>query len=262
MSIFKHKITFLFLLILFLGIIIYIGFEKIRARQFEIIHPIKGNITEAVYGLGKVKSNNRFEVIIGVISTVTKLYVNEGDYVKKNDPLIKLNDTALFRAPFDGTVTLADLFDGETALPSKPILRVEDLNNCYIELSLEQQSILNVKVGQKAKVSFESLRGEVLDGQVTSIFPREDEFLARISVKNLQKNILPGMTADVTIEVGSIENALLVPLAAVRNGIVSVFRDGHWQKLKIDVGHVDGQFAEIKGEVLTVNDQIRLKVEK
>lgn len=256
----QKKIGIISLIVLIL--LILIGVKFYSARQFEVTHPTKGNITEAVYGLGKVKSNNRYEVIIGIISTVTQRFVNEGDFVKKNAPLIKFNDDTLFRAPFSGTITLANLYPGETALPNKPLLRLEDLSQRYLELSLEQQSILHVKVGQPAQVSFESLRGQVLAGHVTAIFPREDEFLARVSVDGLNETILPGMTADVTIEVGSIQNATLVPLAAVRSGVLNVFRQGSWQKIKVEVGRIDGLFAEIKSSDLTPSDQIRYKVEK
>jgi multidrug efflux pump subunit AcrA (membrane-fusion protein) len=237
---------------------IYFYYQK---EQYNIIHLSEGDLTEAVYGLGKVKSNNRFEVIVGVISTVTARYVHEGDFVKKGQPLIRFDD-ALFSAPFSGTVTYAKLYTGETAVPHVPVLRLEDLTNRYIELSLEQQSILRVRENQVAKVSFESLRGKVLVGKVASIYSREDEFLVRIEVENLDPQILPGMTADVTIEIGSIKNALLIPLTAIRNGMVTVRRGRGWEKVKVDVGHVDGLFAEIKKGSLQPNDEVRVKKEK
>ena len=195
----------------------------------------------------------------GVISTVTNRYVNEGELVDKGNPLIKFDEGALFRAPFKGTITFTSLYPGETAVPHIPILRMEDLNNCYIELSLEQQSILRVRVGQSAKVSFESIRGKILQGKVAAIFPREDEFLARISVEGLDSGILPGMTADVTIEIGAIRDATLIPLAAVTNGMITIRKNGHWHKVKVDVGHIDGFFAEIKSGLLSTDDEIRIK---
>lgn len=232
-----------------------------RSKQYEIIHPTRGEITEAVYGLGKVKSNNRFEVIVGVISTVTHRFVEEGQFVLKGAPLIQFESSALFRAPFDGTITFAPLYQGETALPHVPTLRIEDLSNRYIELSLEQQAILRVRPGLPAKVSFESIRGKVLNGKVTAIFPREDEFLTHISVTGLDESVLPGMTADVTIEIGKIPDAILVPLKAVKNSMVIVNKNGRWQKIKVEVGHIDGLFAEIKGGTLSPQDDIRVKAE-
>jgi len=230
-----------------------------RTRGYTVIHPEKSDINEAIYGLGKIKSKNRFEVIAGVISTVTKRYVNEGDFVVKGTPLIQLNEHALFRAPFTGTVTYANYFEGETVVPNVPILRVEDLEQKYIELSLEQQSVLRLKIDQPAKVSFESLRGTTLTGKVTAIFPRKDEFIVSISVENLEKNILPGMTADVTIEVGSIKNAMTLPLAAIKNGTITIKRDDRWQTIKVEIGQIDSLSAEIKNPPLSETDSVRIK---
>lgn len=230
-----------------------------RATAYDIVHPRKGPITEAIYGLGKVKSSHRFDVIIGVVSTVEKLYVEEGQQVKKNDPLIKLEAGTAFRAPFDGTVTLVSVRDGETALPHVALLRVEDLRDRYIELTLEQQAALRLKSGQKARVSFETLRGTILDGEVTSVYSRQDEFLARVTVNGLEPQVLPGMTADVTVEVGTIHQATLVPLKALHNGMLTIKKDGAWKNLKVEVGHVDGAFAEIKGDLIGESNEIRMR---
>lgn len=251
----KWIIFIIALLVLFL----LAGLFYYNSNQYVVVNPRNGDIIEAVYGLGKVKSNNRYEVILGVLSTVTERFVNEGEFVEKGDPLIKFDERVLFRAPFSGTVTYASLYQGETAIPHIPLLRIEDLRNRYIELSLEQQSVLRLKVGQPAKVSFESIRGKTFSGKVTAIFPKEDEFLTRVSVEGLDESILPGMTADVTIEIGSIHGATLIPLAAVRRGLVTVRKNGHWQKLKVEVGHVDGFSAEIKNNTLSLQEEIRMK---
>jgi multidrug efflux pump subunit AcrA (membrane-fusion protein) len=210
----------LFLLAAVSGTLLY------RRKGYEVVRPKRGEITEAVYGLGRVKSNHRFEVIIGVIATVKKLHVQEGDFVKKGASLIQFETSALFKAPFDGTVTLTAVRENETALPQSVILRLEDLNDRYLELSLEQQAALRVRKGQPAKVSFESLRGKILEGRVAALFPREDEFLAHVSVQGLEASVLPGMTADVAVEVGKIPEATLVPLKALNNGMLTLKRDG------------------------------------
>ena len=220
------------------------------------MRPQRGNITEAVYGLGKVKARQRFEVKLGVISTVKKVFVREGDFVRQGSKLIEFDSNALFRAPFDGTVTLISSFDGETATPQTTVLRLENLKDRYIEISLEQQGALRIQREMPAKVAFESLRGQVLLGKVVALFPKEDAFLAHVEVKNLDPSVLPGMTADVSIEIGTIQNAMLVPLKAISNGSVLVERQGKREKIKVQVGHVDGMSAEILGDSLKPEDEV------
>lgn len=229
-------------------------------RSYEVIHPVKGSLLEAVYGLGKVKSERHYEVIVGVISTIKHLHIREGSFVKKGLPLITFDSGAVFRAPFSGTVTVANLQEGATALPGVAIMRIEDLSDLYIEVALEQQAIARVRAGQKVKILFESLRGDSIEGTVTAVFPKDDEFLTHISFppqKDL--NILPGMSADTSIEIGKIEDALMIPLKAIQNGMVSVKRDGKWKKLKVEIDHIDGLFGEVKGNLLTTNDEIQIK---
>ncbi|NJL25372.1 MAG: secretion protein HlyD [Calothrix sp. SM1_5_4] len=220
------------------------------------MRPHRGEITEAVYGLGRVKSIHRFEVKLGVMSTVRRVYVREGDFVKKGTRLIDFDSPAVFHAPFDGTVTYIANYDGETSVPNAVIFRMENLRDRFIELSLEQEGALRVKRDQPAKVSFETLRGRVLTGKVRALFSREDEFLAHIDVANLEESVLPGMTADVAVEIGKIPDALLIPLTAIRDGVVLVKRGGRSEKVKVEVGIVDGMWAEVKGDTLKTTDEI------
>lgn len=223
-------------------------------RNFEVLRPTQGEITEAVYGLGKVKSNRRYDVKAGVLTSVTDRFHDEGDFVTKGEKLIQLEST-LFRAPFSGTITLVSVFKGETVTPNTTVLRLEDLKDRYIELVLEQESALRIRPGQDAKVTFESVRNKILHGKVTNAFSRNDEFIVTVNVEQLDDNILPGMTADVSVEIGKIQG-LLVPFQAIRNGMVLIRRDGRQQKVKVEVGLVDGLSAEIKGDSIKSDDEI------
>ena len=196
---------------------------------------------------------------IGVLDTAQEVFVKEGDLVERGQALIRFSDSAIMRAPFKGTVTMVSADPGETVSPQVPVVRLEDLRDKYIEVSIEQHGALRVSEKQEAKVLFESLRGEELKGQVMALFPRNDEFLAHISVEGLKENVLPGMTADVAIVVGRREQALLVPLRAVVNGQVIRRRQGKNEKIGVKIGNVDGQWAEIAEGDVTTEDFIIVK---
>lgn len=222
----------------------------------EFASPKRGEIVEAIYGLGKVKARRQVEIKIGVLSTVQDVYVKEGDTVAKGSPLIRFSDAAAFRSPLAGTVTLVAADPGETVSPQTPVIRVEDLTDRYIEVSLEQQGALRVRKGLPAEVVFETLRNEKLTGEVTALFSKNEEFLAHIEVPGLKPNILPGMTADVAIVVGRKGDALLVPLGAVANGNVIVKRDRKREKIPVKIGGIDGQWAEVVEGDIRMDDQI------
>lgn len=246
-----------------LVIVLVIGLSGFAYRLLKknetVIHPKRGPITEAVYGLGKVESNHHYDVITGVLSTVEELFVLEGDQVKKGDPLVRMLNSVVLKTPIDGTVTLVKFKEGEAVLPRDPIVRVEDLTDCYIELSLEQEAALRVRSGMKARVSFESIRHKVIEGKVKAIFPRQDEFLARIEVGKLEPGVLPGMTADVVIEIGNSRKALLIPAKAVTNGLITLRKKGKWVKEKIEIGYVDGTHVEVVSPELSEEDELKVR---
>ena len=248
------KLILITVLVIALGSALAV-FQYLRS-SVEVFKPKRGRIVEAIYALGKVKSRRQFDLKIGVTSTVEKLYVREGDSVKKNDPLVKLSESNVFRAPFTGVVTYVGMDEGETATPSVSLLRVDDLSEKFVEVSLEQQGALRVNKGLKAEIVFESLRGEKLQGQVASLFSKNDEFLANIDVNGLKENVLPGMTADVAIIVGAHENSLLIPIRSINNGFVTIRRNGRRLKVPVKIGAVDSQMAEVVEGDLNETDEI------
>jgi macrolide-specific efflux system membrane fusion protein len=72
----------------------------------------------------------------------------------------------------------------------------------------------------------------------------------------LAENVLPGMTADVAIEVNRKDKVLLVPLSAISDGRIKVKRDGKRKTVKLSIGSVDGNWAEVLEGDIDLKDQI------
>lgn len=222
----------------------------------ETTTPHRGTIVEAVYGLGTIVSHKVFDLKLGITSTIRTLHVKEGDFVAINASLIEFSEGNTVKAPFAGTVTQLPFQTGENVFPQTTILQLIDLKDRYVLVSLEQQGAMRVKPGQKAALSFESLRNQTYGGTVRTVYPNAGEFLVAIDSPQLPDDILPDMTADVAIEIARKDDALLVPVQAVSSGRISVFKDGKAVKRKVTLGLVDGPWAEIVSGDLNVNDQI------
>lgn len=83
----------IFTLVLFL-----IGCAACRQRQ-EKIQPVVERITESVYASGFVKSKNQYQVFATVSGIIEKIWVKEGDVVRKGDPIMALvNETTKLNA--------------------------------------------------------------------------------------------------------------------------------------------------------------------
>lgn len=240
-----------------IGTVFYI--IKKTKGSYEIVVTREGPVKEAIYGLGTVVSQKKFSFKVGVTKTLEVIYVNKGDDVKKGDNLLKFSEGMVIKSPLDGTVLELPYNAGENVFPDKPAIAIENLHSLYVEARIDQQGALRVKSGLPVTLSFENLRSKVFKGQVQSIFPSQGEFVARIQSENLPPEILPGMTSDVAIEVAQKEKALLVPVRAISSGHVLVQRGSQKEKIKVDIGISDDEWAEVLDSTLKKGDEVLIK---
>ncbi|MGE4169561.1 MAG: efflux RND transporter periplasmic adaptor subunit [Candidatus Margulisiibacteriota bacterium] len=238
------------------GIIGWTQFKK--TTQVHTIALKKGSITEAVYGIGTVVSDQTFEAKVGITSALAKVFVKEGDFIQKGKPLLKLDGGAVLKAPFSGTVTKLSYKEGETVFAQNPILTLTNLKSRYLRVALEQQGMVHVRPGQPVRIQFESLPKTVFKGKVTHLFSSEGQFLVHIQVQDLPQSILPDMTADVGIEIKHHTNVLLVPISAIQNGAVLRLYKGKKETIPVTLGVVDSEQAAVQSDQLHEGDQIIL----
>jgi membrane fusion protein, macrolide-specific efflux system len=226
-------------------------------QNVEVMSPRRGDVVESIYGLGSVVSEQSYAQRIATPLTVKNVFVREGDQISAGDRIMQ-GDDVVFKSPIAGTVSLINFKVGELATSQSALFQVINLSRLYLEVGLEQQYVMRVKPAQKVVVLFESLRNQRLVGKVTSVYPRDNQFVVHIDLETWPEGVLPGMTADVAIEVAVKKDTLLIPIAGIRNGHVTVLRGGRRIKTQVTLGVVDDQWAEALGTELTVEDQIIL----
>lgn len=238
--------------------VLFFIFFLICSCKKQVITPTYGEIVEAVYGLGTVKSEENFAAKVAVTSSVIEFYVSEGQDIKKGQKLLKTDQGAIIYSPFNGRVTDIPFSIKENIFPQTTILSVVNLKKLYLTVSLEQQAIMRIRPGLNAEVSFEFFRNKKLPGKISSIFTAADQFIAKVELNEWPAGVLPGMTADVAIEVARKKDALLVPFSSIVNGNIIIKRDGKKMKLPVQVGLADLENAEIISPQLKPEDEIIL----
>lgn len=239
-----------------------VGLARMRpGAGGAVLQARRGPIVEAVYGIGTVTAYRTYQLRFAVAQTMRGIYVREGDRVRAGQSLVSTEGDLVraSNAPFAGTVTSIPYKIGEVVPPQSPILTLTDLSDRYVVVSLEQQGAIRVERGQPAILSFESLRTQSFKGTVRTVFSNDNQFLVHVVVPDLPDGILPGMTADVAIEVARREDAVLVPVAAVSRGAVTVVGGGMSRRVPVRLGTVDGDWAEVLGTDLQGGESLELE---
>ncbi len=130
-------------------------------------------------------------------------------------------------APFDATILTRPVSMGQAVSGSggfnsgTEVLTIADLNDMVINAHINQADITRLKADQEVEVAVEAVAGLKVTGKVERMAPQATiknnikGFAVRILLKNVDSKIRPGMTANIKIPVGSADNVVSVPLAAV-----------------------------------------------
>ena len=162
-------------------------------------------------------------------------------------------------APMDGTILAINADVGESV--SSAVVVLADLSKPLLEVFLDETDLDKVGPGYEVDIVFDGLPEDTFSGQVVRVDPQlvkesgVSAVRAVVEVAYDKPQPLPvGLSATVDVIGGRAENALLVPVEAVREispGQYSLFvmEDGQPQLRMVEVGLMDFTFAEITAGV-------------
>lgn len=140
-----------------------------------------------------------------------------------------LSKTTIY-APMSGTVSALNKEAGEMALGSQfqadVILVIADLAEMEAQVNVDENDIVNVRLGQPAEIQVDALPGTVVNGIVREIgssanasgagtADQKTEFEIKIGITDPLETLRPGMTATADIVTRTNEGALSAPLQSV-----------------------------------------------
>ncbi|MFM2369116.1 MAG: hypothetical protein RL619_1416 [Bacteroidota bacterium] len=157
-----------------------------------------------------------------------------------NEAQDNLGRTVIY-APADGTISVLNVELGERVLGTQQmagteLLRVANLNNMEVEVDVNENDIVKIKVGDEAKVEVDAYLKKQFKGIVTSISNSASSSLTADQVTNFKVKVRilkesyqdllegkpdtyspfrPGMTATVDIITKTKKNVLSVPISSV-----------------------------------------------
>ncbi|MCF6097616.1 efflux RND transporter periplasmic adaptor subunit [Thermovorax subterraneus] len=129
-------------------------------------------------------------------------------------------ENTLITSPVDGTIGSVDAKVGQFISPGSIVAVVGDTGSFFVKISVTEDVINSVKVGQTAEVAVDSIDA-TLKATVTSTSPYKDIktglYPVELRIENPPSDLKPGMFARVKIAVITYENVLAVPEECVLN---------------------------------------------
>ena len=132
----------------------------------------------------------------------------------------------IITSPVNGTVVARDVSVGQTVAASlqTPTLFsiAQDLRKMEVDINVGEPDIGNVKTGDSVDFSVLAYPNQTFEGKVAQvrINPQTINNVVTydvvVDVDNASGKLLPGMTANATVNVASAANALVVPVAALQ----------------------------------------------
>ncbi|HEY9167257.1 MAG TPA: efflux RND transporter periplasmic adaptor subunit [Candidatus Kryptonia bacterium] len=133
---------------------------------------------------------------------------------------------ATIKAPISGVVISRNVDLGQTVAASfnTPTLFTiaNDLSRMQVQASVDEGDIGNVKVGQNVTFTVDAYPTDLFNGRVSQIRLQSTivqnvvEYTVIIDVPNPDLKLMPGMTANLTINVAEAKDVLKVPTTALR----------------------------------------------
>jgi HlyD family secretion protein len=161
-------------------------------------------------------------------------------------------------APVAGTVTSIAAGVGES-VGTSTFLTLVDMQHVSLDVYLDETDMDKAQVGNKIEATFDALPDQVFNGHIVSVDPTLNSSMGVSTIHALAQfdtlaesasPLLLGMNASVDVIAGSVENAVLVPVEALRElapGSYAVFviENGTPKLRPVTVGLQDVTFAQI-----------------
>lgn len=238
--------------------------EHLQQRYSKVM---RQDLIQRVTIAGNVEPERKTIVTAPFNGYVKKLYVKIGQQVKKDDPIVSIVQSLQsvdpiypLRAPFSGTIVAIQKQEGEFVKQDDPndfILRIDSLENLFINSDVPEIDMIKIKVGQEAIIKASAILDVKFKGIIENISlasrlqdgwrsNSKVEYPTRIKILKPFGEIKPGMSTLIDIVTKKKENVLVLPheyILKEKDKFYVLLRSG--AKKEIQIGMQNEAFFEI-----------------
>lgn len=172
-------------------------------------------------------------------TALNDLHVQESEIALTEAQLAKTE----IRAPFDGVVGLRYVSEGAYVNAATRVATLQRLERLKVDFSVPEKYAARLRLGSPIRLTVAGAKRSV-DGAIYAIDPRIDTathtVLVRAVCPNPDAQLFPGAFASVSLTLGELDNAVLIPAIAVVPGLnaktVFVVKDGKAELRQVITG--------------------------
>lgn len=245
--------------------------KRSGAIPVKVMKVRAGTLNRMLEYVGNIKGIDEAIVYPKVSGKIIEKVKEDGAPVKKGDIIAYIDrdevgltfEKAPVESPLTGVVGRVYVDIGASVNVSSPVALVTNMSTAQIELSIPEQYVPKLSLGQRADVTVDAYPGMVFEGNVSKISPVIDlETRAapiEIMIKNDKGYLQSGMFADVKLIIDKNENIPIVIKEAIMgkspNYYVYVVEGYSAKMRKVTLGIRQGSEYEIK-EGLSAGDYV------
>ncbi|MBQ75847.1 MAG: efflux transporter periplasmic adaptor subunit [Gammaproteobacteria bacterium] len=180
------------------------------------------------------------------------------------------------RAPFTGVLGIRKINKGQYLSPGTAIVTLQNLNPVYVDFTLPERFLQNLKVDQVVELNVSAYPDETFSGLLTAISPKVEEKTRNVPLqatfKNTALRLRPGMFARISVVMGEKEGVVALPRTAIStqpygDSVFVIEAEGDdliVQRRQVVVGQVRGNKVEVlsglaSGEQVVATGQMKLR---
>ena len=180
-----------------------------------------------------------------------------------------ISEDGIVYAPCNGMVASISVEEGDSVtvyvdedtnqiMSYATLLVMTDISKVYVPITISEEDVLDVYIGQPASVSMTAFTGRTFDAEVDTITVESSRSGAAtvsytvnvVFSEDNELDMYEGMSADVTLVQRAATDVLYVEAAAVSNtdGVATVLQrdsDGNMVHTVVKTGFSDGRYVEI-----------------
>jgi membrane fusion protein, multidrug efflux system len=123
------------------------------------------------------------------------------------------------KAPFSGRVGIIAINPGQYVNAGDKMLTLQTLDPIFVDFTLPQSTAGMIQVGQEIEMKADAFKDAGFKGKITAVSPKVElntrNMQIEAMVSNPDKKVLPGMFANVTINLGDRVKYLTLPQTAI-----------------------------------------------